>query len=203
MDENIINMNEAVQTENENMTNKDLIPISDFITKYKGMTSEKAKDLYLQTIVKNEYVSYLVKQFWARQIVTGANFDKDGRVYFDGVKQYLSYIYAVLNLYTKLDAPTEGFNFYFDMLNEVGVIEKLESILPKDFKEFQIVYKIVEDDFRINHAVTHINVEDIGTQVEIGVLNGVNKVMELISSVVQDEQLMGEIQKAINQSQDN
>lgn len=201
MDENIIKMDETVQV--ENVTNKELIPVKDFVTKYKGMTSEKAKDLYLKSIIKDEYIPILVKQFWARQIITGANFDKDGRVYFDGAKQYLSYIYAVLNLYTKLDVPTEGFNFYFDMLNEIGVVEKLETILPKDFKKFQSIYKIIEDDFRSNHAVTHINVEDIGTQVEMGVLNGVNKVMELISSVVQDEQLMGEIQKAINQNQDN
>lgn len=198
MEYNTIKMENTEQVEEAVKT--DLIPVADFIAKYKGMNSDKARDLYLKSIVKDEYVPYLVKQFWARQIIEGASFNEEGQVHFDGIKQYLSYVYTLLSLYTKLDVQGVGFNAQFDVLDEAGVIKNLESIMPKDFKEFQVMYKIVEDDFRENYAITRINIEDISTQVEIGVLNGVNKVLSLISEALQDENVVAQLQQLANQS---
>lgn len=199
MENDIIKMSDSTQIDE---SKEALVPISEFIAKYKNRASDKSKDLYLKSIVKEEYVPYLIKQFWARQIIEGANFDKEGNIHFDQIKQYMSYMYTVLSLYTKLDVSSNGFNIQFDTLNENGVIKRLEENLPEDFKEFQSVYKMVEDDFRTNYAVTHINTDEIGKQVEIGLLNGVNKVMDLILKTMQDEKVMAELQKALSQNQE-
>lgn len=199
MENDIIKMSDSTQIDE---SKEALVPISEFIAKYKNRASDKSKDLYLKSIVKEEYAPYLIKQFWARQIIEGANFDKEGNIHFDQIKQYMSYMYTVLSLYTKLDVSSNGFNIQFDTLNENGVIKRLEENLPEDFKEFQSVYKMVEDDFRTNYAVTHINTDEIGKQVEIGLLNGVNKVMDLILKTMQDEKVMAELQKALSQNQE-
>ncbi len=188
---------------NTTSNKENLISVSDFIHDYSNAVTDDEKSQCLQQIIKNEYVPFLVKLFWAKQIIKGANFDSEGNVHFDSAKQYLSYVYTVLNLYTFLDVSSAGFNDEFDKLEKNHLIEKIEAALPDDFEEFQFVYEMVDEDFRDNYFKIRINAEDIAVQVETGVLKGANKVMDIISQVMQDENVMNEIQKAVSQISEN
>lgn len=167
-----------------NEDNENRTAVKDFLTKYDGFNSIKAQEAYLKTIIKNEgyYVPYLTKDFFAKKIIETSNFNANGEVVYNGVKQYQCYIWALLIMYTNLDVSEIGFDQVFDELNKRKIIDKLVEMLPKDFKEFEIVFGMVATDFDKNHQEVHIDSNKMIQNIEFAVLKGVKDIFDILAS---------------------
>lgn len=183
MEENkIINIDKKTDEEKR-------IPVLDFLTKYNGMTSDKAKEAYIKRVVRpdNYYVPYISKTVYANQILEIANFTKEGKVYFNGAKQYQLYIWTLLTLYTFFDVPNEGFEIIFDVLNQQGFLDILIDQMPNDKAEFDVVYHLSQKDFEKNYMETKVNTEDILNIINKGILDSMHIIIDEVTKVFNDK----------------
>ena len=148
---------QKIINEKINDDQKDRVTVEEFLEKYDSLTSEKAKELYLESVIcpSDYYVSYALKTVLARKILEIANFNQnDGSLRFDGVKQYQLYIWTILSVYTNLFLPENEFDIVFDILSKKKMLDKIVQKMPEDKKEFDIVFNMTRDDFIMNYNKT-------------------------------------------------
>lgn len=117
----------------------------EFIEMYKKNPEEA-----LKTITKRKYVPLMEKSIVAQDAVTRYNL-LDGEVNCNTPMTYLCYVVSVLRLYTYLDIKTQNTDEDYDLLAQEGLIEILLKNIGSDLKEFQTIFDMCKDDFRVNY----------------------------------------------------
>ncbi len=173
-------------TSEQQVSEESKISVLDFIKKYNSMTSDKAKKTYLQRVVKGDdyYIPYTEKVVYARDILEIANFDKEGKVLFNGAKQYLLYICTVLTLYTMLDISHKDFSVAFDLLNQQNLIDVLLENMPDDKTEFDVIFQLAQGDFEKNYGEIKFNVNDITNMINKSMTDSIQIVLDIINNIV-------------------
>lgn len=187
-------MAEVINMNNENIGNTEdikKIPVAEFIKKYTRLTSEKTKEMYLKSVIAGDdfYVPYVTKIVYANQIIEAANFNKDG-IYYNTPKQYQMYMSVLLSLYTCLEIDGQSFNEIFDSLESIGVFDKMMDLMPKDKTKFDVVFNMVRDNFDQNMGKININIDEIVSAVKIGIVQGVDAVLEAAKGLFDNEEVM-------------
>lgn len=187
-------MAEVINMNNENIGNTEdikKIPVTEFIKKYTGLISEKTKEMYLKSVIVGDdfYVPYVTKIVYANQIIEAANFNKDG-IYYNTPKQYQMYMSVLLSLYTCLEIDGQSFNEIFDSLESIGAFDKMMDLMPKDKTKFDVVFNMVRDNFDQNMGKININIDEIVSAVKIGIVQGVDAVLEAAKGLFDNEEVM-------------
>ena len=134
-----------------NMTNK-TYTVQEFIKKYNSFTSEKAKETFLKSVIKNNYVDFLVKKQRAALIITTSCInEKTQRVKIDSSKQYLLYNYTVFDLYTNIRMDIEHLHVDYDLLEKHDLVAMILKFIPKaELNKFDTVLNMCQEDFLTN-----------------------------------------------------
>lgn len=198
--DNVIKMSELnVEDDSESK-----VKIVDFISKFNGMTSEKAKEAYIKRIVKSDdyYVPYTIKVVYAQQIIETANFREDGIYILNSPKEYQLYISSLLMMYTNLDVIGQQFNLYFDALEKYQILDKIIKQMPIDKNEFDIVFHMIKDDAEKNYGEIRFNTSEIAGMVKKGILEGTEFILTELLKILENGSL-NEIIQSISSNSSN
>ena len=171
-------------TSEQQVSGESKISVLDFIKKYNSMTSDKAKKTYLQRVVKGDdyYIPYTAKVVYARNILEIANFDKEGNVLYNTSKQFILYVYTLLQMYTLLSIDHMDWVVVFDILNSNNVLDEIINALPKDRNDFEMIYKMVQEDFEKNYRVYQLNTKEIVDAVQSSIMSTIHSVLTQIQN---------------------
>lgn len=163
------------------------ITIAKFVEEYENRATESLKDDYLKnTLEVKKYIPFVLKDALASTIANATCFEKiekkdlDGNVIFENtgriklnsVARRLLFYRCVIEQYTNLKVETEGFHEEYDLLNSLGILDKIIQMIPeRELGEFaQIV------DMKISDTVSYYSTPQkfVSDQVErFGTLIGV------------------------------
>ena len=163
------------------------IGITKFVDEYEKHATESLKDDYLKdTLEVKKYIPFVLKDALASTIANATCFEKiekkdldgnvtfenTGRIKLNSVARRLLFYRCVIEQYTNLKVETEGFHEEYDLLNSLGILDKIIQMIPeRELGEFaQIV------DMKISDTVSYYSTPQkfVSDQVErFGTLIGV------------------------------
>ena len=163
------------------------IGIKAFVERYENCATESLKDDYLKnTLEVKKYIPFVLKDALASTIANATCFEKiekkdldgnvtfenTGRIKLNSVARRLLFYRCVIEQYTNLKVETEGFHEEYDLLNSLGILDKIIQMIPeRELGEFaQIV------DMKISDTVSYYSTPQkfVSDQVErFGTLIGV------------------------------
>lgn len=163
------------------------ITITKFVEEYENRTTESLKNDYLKDTLKvKKYIPFVLKDALASTIANATCFEKiekkdldgnvtfenTGRIKLNSVARRLLFYRCIIEQYTNLKVETEGFHEEYDLLNSLGILDKIIQMIPeRDLGEFaQIV------DMKISDTVSYYSTPQkfVSDQVErFGTLIGV------------------------------
>lgn len=163
------------------------ITITKFVEEYENRATESLKDDYLKnTLEVKKYIPFVLKDALASTIANATCFEKiekkdldgnvtfenTGRIKLNSVARRLLFYRCVIEQYTNLKVETEGFHEEYDLLNSLGILDKIIQMIPeRELGEFaQIV------DMKISDTVSYYSTPQkfVSDQVErFGTLIGV------------------------------
>lgn len=133
------------------------IKVTDLINKLNERNSQNAKDAILKTIKFKNYVGFLTKETFAKQIINTAHFVYPPNVdvintsvdelknmeqipSINHAKQYLFTAIMLVDLYTNIELDFSNAVNEYDMLAENGVIDYIISNIPdSEITEFKML----------------------------------------------------------------
>ncbi len=128
----------------------DRVPISEFIEKHNSIKSEKAKEMYVQSIIRdnNYYIDYMQKYNASNKIleINYQNQNNENKFIVNGAMEYLLYICTIIQLYTILDIDMTNYTSDYNLLQSNKLINPIIKMLPDDKKEFDLVFHLAKDD---------------------------------------------------------
>lgn len=121
---------------------------------YKAIALEAAKADYLKKNIKiRQYVPYAEKVNELRGLVIASHIRDDGEIIMNSPKQYLCNMLAIMILYTDLEVNKDNWTEEYDMLREARLMDPILDMIPgDDLQEFDILRKMILDDFLDNEA---------------------------------------------------
>lgn len=121
---------------------------------YKAGMADAAKAAYLKNNIKiRQYVPYAEKVNELRALIAASHIHEDGEIVMDSPKQYLCNMLAIMTLYTDLEVNADNWTEEYDMLREARLMEPILDMIPgDDLQEFDILRKMILDDFLDNEA---------------------------------------------------
>ena len=163
------------------------IGIKAFVERSENCATESLKDDYLKnTLEVKKYIPFVLKDALASTIANATCFEKiekkdldgnvtfenTGRIKLNSVARRLLFYRCVIEQYTNLKVETEGFHEEYDLLNSLGILDKIIQMIPeRELGEFaQIV------DMKISDTVSYYSTPQkfVSDQVErFGTLIGV------------------------------
>lgn len=163
------------------------ITITKFVEEYENRATESLKNDYLKDTLKvKKYIPFVLKDALASTIANATCFEKiekkdldgnvtfenTGRIKLNSVARRLLFYRCIIEQYTNLKVETEGFHEEYDLLNSLGILDKIIQMIPeRDLGEFaQIV------DMKISDTVSYYSTPQkfVSDQVErFGTLIGV------------------------------
>ena len=162
----------------------DRIDIKSFLGSYDKANTSQLKDATLDhKIVVQNYVPFMVKRAYARQLMEASHFTKDGGAKLDLTKQYLLETMALLDMYTNLEVMEceEKPDWIYDELNRRGLIDGiLEKIPQTELKEWKRVLDFVYTGFYDEYFSMKKYLDD---RIE-NLADGLVKVMDIIEKNV-------------------
>jgi len=194
-EEKILNLNkENTESSGEKEERASII---DFVNKYNKITSDKAKEALIQSIVRSNdyYVPYNEKYVYANRIIENSSFDKNGKVHYNGAKQYQLYIATILTLYTKFDIPGDNFSIVFDILNQKHLLDIIVGAMPDDKMDFDVMLNIAKDDFEKNYEVAKTDINILISAIKTGMLQGMESIMDACQGVLDNPELLNVIKQ--------
>ena len=176
------------------------IDVFEFVEKYNSV-SEKQR-LLDETIPKDTYVDYLVKQKYARDILMVSCLDLNGNIKLNSCKKYMLYVYTVFTLYTNIDIPENKMVLAFDALDRYKLIDIILAEIPEaELNTFNTVLQMCQDDMMTNnyeiHGYINRNIENITTEfskVLSPIVSNLNKKLDEVDI----EKLIQEFLKTLN-----
>lgn len=169
--------------------------INIFLNVYKTKKTDEERLEFFRSVIKNEYVPYEEKANVAKSIVDTCVLDKDKRnVRVDSVAKYMLTCMAMVDLYTTIERNKGDGKMLddFNALNKIGFLDAVVRLIDqRELKEFNMVLKMVYDDFIMNkyniHSFVNEQVERFGQLIgeSLGpILSQLD--MEKIESVVKE-----------------
>lgn len=163
------------------------IGIKKFVEEYENRATDRLKEEYLNDYLEvKKYIPFVLKDALAASIVNTTCFEtvekkdidgnvtreRTGRVKINSVLRRLLFYRCLIEQYTNLKVESEGFHEEYDLLNSLGILDKIIQMVPaRELVEFsQIV------DMKISDTVSYYNTPQkfVSDQVErLGTLIGV------------------------------
>lgn len=141
------------------------IKLSFFMTKYKMKKTYEERLQFVEEYIKNEYVPFETKADVAKAIVDTSYWrteKTDGNkrkvLHVDSVANYMLKCMALVDLYTDIERQkNEGKMLEdFNTLNGSGILDMIiQSINPRELKEFNMVLQMTQDDVIANEFENH------------------------------------------------
>lgn len=125
------------------------ITVKDFIKQ----CEESYFDIDIKEVIVNKYIPFRVKLNVSKRIIENHSL-KNGDIKTDTGTMYLSFVAAILRLYTKLDISATETDVDYDMLQEHGLVDDILNYIGKDLEEFRKIFAMCEEDFRTNYLST-------------------------------------------------
>ena len=135
------------------------------MTKYKMKKTDEERLQFVKEYIKNEYVPFETKADVAKAIVDTSYKKKkkiDGNkrkvLHVDSVANYMLKCMALVDLYTNIERQkNEGKMLEdFNTLNGSGILDMIiQSINPRELKEFNMVLQMTQDDVIANEFENH------------------------------------------------
>lgn len=125
------------------------ITVKDFIKQ----CEESYFDIDIKEVIVNKYIPFRVKLNVSKRIIENHSL-KNGDIKTDTGTMYLSYVAAILRLYTKLDISATETDVDYDMLQEHCLVDDILNYIGKDLEEFRKIFAMCEEDFRTNYLST-------------------------------------------------
>ena len=107
----------------------------------------------VKEIIVNKYIPFRMKLNVSKRIIENHSL-KNGDIKTDTGTMYLSFVAAVLRLYTNLDISNTETDIDYDMLQEHGLVDDILNNIGKDLEEFRKIFAMCEEDFRTNYLST-------------------------------------------------
>ena len=123
--------------------------VKDFIKQ----CEESYFDIDIKEVIVNKYIPFRVKLNVSKRIIENHSL-KNGDIKTDTGTMYLSFVAAILRLYTKLDISATETDVDYDMLQEHGLVDDILNYIGKDLEEFRKIFAMCEEDFRTNYLST-------------------------------------------------
>lgn len=184
-----------------NMTNK-TYTVQEFIKKYNSFTSEKAKETFLKSVIKNNYVDFLVKVEYARKIIELSGFRKEtGKPHMDSCKQYLLYIFSIITMYTNIVMDEQKVHEEYDKLEKNHLIVLILSMLPeREIKMFDSILQMQKDDWFTNYHGFEHYLEIESEKGKTWLLKNMDTIIKLLSDRIQGltEQDLLQVMQSLN-----
>ena len=141
------------------------IKLSFFMTKYKMKKTDEERLQFVNEYIKNEYVPFETKADVAKAIV-GTSYWRTEKIdgnkrkvlHVDSVANYMLKCMALVDLYTNIERQkNEGKMLEdFNTLNGSGILDMIiQSINPRELKEFNMVLQMTQDDVIANEFENH------------------------------------------------
>lgn len=133
------------------------ISFNDFIKKYDSYQSKEAQKKYVESIIiTNQYVDYLVKVNYAKNILNTACLNKDGNIHMNSCKKYILYVYTILTLYTYLDISEKEAVLCYDELEKRNLVAYIMDGISKfELTSFDTILNMCTDDLITNNYEIH------------------------------------------------
>ena len=141
------------------------IKLSFFMTKYKMKKTDEERLQFVKEYIKNEYVPFETKadvakaivdtSYWRTEKIDG---NKRKVLHVDSVANYMLKCMALVDLYTNIERQkNEGKMLEdFNTLNGSGILDMIiQSINPRELKEFNMVLQMTQDDVIANEFENH------------------------------------------------
>lgn len=135
------------------------------MTKYKMKKTYEERLQFVEEYIKNEYVPFETKADVAKAIVDTSYWrteKTDGNkrkvLHVDSVANYMLKCMALVDLYTDIERQkNEGKMLEdFNTLNGSGILDMIiQSINPRELKEFNMVLQMTQDDVIANEFENH------------------------------------------------
>lgn len=160
------------------------ITVDMFCKTYKA--NSKAKDKTFEDFIKKhittDYVDYITKVVYCKNIVKASCYIKDGDREFieiNSENRYLFFVMRLIELYTDIEIDDENVVAEYDKLNQIGAINTLIAAIPKtEYSEFRTILDMKMDDFRDNEYSI--------TALLYNLKNSFSLSEEVINSVIKD-----------------
>lgn len=170
------------------------IDVFEFVEKYNSV-SEKQR-LLDETVPKDTYVDYLVKQKYARDILTVSCLDSNGNIKLNSCKKYMLYVYTVFTLYTNIDISENKMVLAFDALDRYKLIDIILAEIPEaELNTFNTVLQMCQDDMMTNnyeiHGYINRNIENITAEFSKVLAPIVSSLSKKLDEVNTDEFIQG------------
>lgn len=156
------------------------ITVNEFTKKYNAFTSDKLKEDFLKSVIKDTYVPFEKKIAICEKIIESSYYVKDQGT--DGVERkkmrvnspakYMLYSLNLVDIYTNIEIDFKNSLEEFNVLNGLGYLDFIvDHISEKEIAEFRTILDMVERDTVQNEYEIH---SFISNQVErFGRLAGV------------------------------
>lgn len=144
------------------------ITIKNFCNGYRECTTENSQKNYLKKNLEvKPYISFIMKEILANKLADITLFEyedyedadgqtkrrKTGNVKNNSSMNYLFFWRIVIEEYTNLQIETEGFYEEYDMLDELGLMDKIAEIIPnRELTEFKMICDMKKNDVIFNNA---------------------------------------------------
>lgn len=163
--------------------------VNELCKNYKAAATEAAKNDYLKKSIKTrKYIPYAEKVTHAKALVAASNMTDAGDVVLDSPRQYLSNVYAILNMYTDLELNEDAWVEEYDQLNELGLVKKIIDQLPEaDLGEFEVLRNMVYDDFIENQTSTRSWISKLVQKFSEKLNSGMEKLAETLNGIDLEE----------------
>lgn len=129
-----------------------------FLNKYVSLSSDKAKQLIIDSIIKTDvYINYEEKIKSCNYIIKNSTKNLNGTIIYNTPKEYFLYIIQLFKMYTNLnfDVENKDILYYFNEFNKRAIIDQLINGIKEknkyDFSYYDIIFKMVKDDFFLNN----------------------------------------------------
>lgn len=141
------------------------IKLSFFMTKYKMKKTDEERLQFVKEYIKNEYVPFETKadvakaivdtSYWRTEKIDG---NKRKVLHVDSVANYMLKCMALVDLYTNIERQKNENKMLddFNTLNGSGILDMIiQSINPRELKEFNMVLQMTQDDVIANEFENH------------------------------------------------
>lgn len=144
------------------------ITIKNFCNGYRECTTENSQKNYLKKNLEvKPYISFIMKETLANKLADITLFEyedyedadgqtkrrKTGNVKNNSSMNYLFFWRIVIEVYTNLQIETEGFYEEYDMLDELGLMDKITEIIPnRELTEFKMICDMKKNDVIFNNT---------------------------------------------------
>lgn len=138
------------------------ITVKKFVEEYENRATESLKDEYLKdTIEVKRYIPFALKDALASIIANATCFEtvekkdingnvsreKTGRIKVNSISRRLLFYRCVIEQYTNLTVETEGFYEEYDLLNSLGILDKVIQMIPeRELGEFSHIVDMKVSD---------------------------------------------------------